>query len=154
MTTPEQFKNLDSRIRDQNQPHSTEEKSSIKTKGYRDPHTGQFIVQEANQTGLQGNTFVNQEIVSPIVDAKGRYQYKSPFRESWTGIPIYDESDLGFCACCSHESDRDRTVFIGGDGIVTNRGNVICTECAAMLEKRNLMIIGSLGLLNLVFPKY
>ena len=154
MTTPGQFRNLDSRIREQNQGHATEEKSSMKTKGYRDPHTGEFILQEANHTGLQGNTFVNQEMVSPIVDAKGRYQYKAPFMESWTGIPIYDETDVGLCACCSQEFGRDRPVFIGGDSIVTNRGNVICTECAAMLEKRKLMIWGSLGLLNLVFPKY
>lgn len=154
MTTPEQFKNLDSRIRQQNQGNATEEKSSMKTKGYRDPHTGQFIPQEAKHTGLQGNTFVNQEMISPIVDANGRYQYNAPIRESWTGIPIYSESDMGYCACCFHEFGRSRAVYLWCDGIITTRGNVICTACTKIIRTRFWLTVGSLGLLSLVFPTY
>ena len=106
-----------------------------------------ITVNTIKYTIQEDGTPIKTEEITLITDARGKVIIENEFGyycKSWQGHWCRHE-EHGVCAMCWEEEGRHRYVCLGVDGILTDKGNCVCSECQEK-NKRREKWFGILGL--------
>ncbi|MCP3933675.1 MAG: hypothetical protein GY705_31795 [Bacteroidetes bacterium] len=126
--TPEEWKEADELI-----PIKQIVKKIITIEEYRNLQ-GEFLNDVHSVKEINGQ-FIEEQIEYFLIDSLGRHiPCQSIVGDSWTELPIPQDS---YSLCKNPwKYHFPRAVFIEVDGFQTDIGNVLCTECWDLNEKK------------------